>query len=117
MNLTIDPKNTMIQNELRPHQKTALSKRILKMNELVVHCKRKSFDIYIGRPSKWGNPFKVGKDGSREVVIQKYEKWIQNQPELLSALPELSGMVLGCWCAPMPCHGEVLVKLSQKIIN
>ncbi|MDQ5843653.1 MAG: DUF4326 domain-containing protein [Thermoproteota archaeon] len=40
-------------------------------NTRVVHCKVEPFDVYIGRPSKWGNPFKIGKDGSREEVIQR----------------------------------------------
>ncbi len=39
----------------------------------VVHCKRKTYDVYIGRPGKWGNPFEIGKDGNRAEVIEKYE--------------------------------------------
>ena len=42
----------------------------------VVHCKKEPYDIYIGRPSKWGNPFSIGKDGTREEVIEKYREWI-----------------------------------------
>jgi hypothetical protein len=80
----------------------------------VVHCKRKPFDVYIGRPGKWGNPFVIGKDGSREEVIRKYEDWLQTQPDLLAALPELRGKVLGCWCSPHPCHGDVLVRLADQ---
>jgi hypothetical protein len=80
---------------------------------LVVHCKRSTHDVYIGRPSKWGNPFEIGKDGDRETVIQKYREWILTQPHLLSALPELRGKVLGCWCAPKACHGDVLVSLAN----
>jgi len=71
------------------------------LGAMVVHCKREPFDVYIGRPSKWGNPFVVGVDGSRDEVIEKYEEWILNQQELVAALPELRGKVLGCWCAPM----------------
>ena len=78
----------------------------------VVHCKRQRFDVYIGRPSKWGNPFVIGKDGSRDEVIKKYEAWLGTQPNLLVALPELRGKVLGCWCAPQACHGDVLVRLA-----
>ena len=80
----------------------------------VVHCKRKPFDVYIGRPSKWGNPFAVGKDGTREEVIRKYEDWIREQPGLMAMLPELVGKVLGCWCAPQACHGDVLVRLMEE---
>jgi hypothetical protein len=80
----------------------------------VVHCKRKPFDVYIGRPSKWGNPFVIGKDGTRDEVIRKYEAWLQTQPSLLVALPELRGKVLGCWCAPRACHGDVLARLTES---
>lgn len=79
----------------------------------VVHCKRERYDVYIGRPSKWGNPFEIGRDGrNREQVIAKYREWIQTQPDLMAALPELRGKVLGCWCAPRSCHGDVLVELA-----
>lgn len=82
----------------------------------VVHCKRESFDVYIGRPSKWGNPFKVGKGdpGSRLIAISKYEEWVKTQPELMAALPELKGKTLGCWCHPLQCHGDVLVRLANE---
>jgi hypothetical protein len=79
----------------------------------VVHCKRESFDVYIGRPSKWGNPFQIGRDGTREEVIAKYRAWIVQQPALMAALPELEGKVLACWCAPKACHGDVLAELAN----
>ncbi len=79
----------------------------------VVHCKRAAFDVYIGRPSKWGNPFSIGQDGSRDEVIEKYRLWILTQPDLRAALPELEGKILGCWCAPQACHGDVLVALLR----
>ena len=82
-------------------------------HELVVHCKRAAHDVYIGRPSKWGNPFVIGRDGTREEVIARYEAWLLEQPELLAALPELEGKTLGCWCAPRPCHGDVLARLAN----
>lgn len=83
------------------------------MNEKVVHCKTEPYDIYIGRPSKWGNPFAIGPDGDRDEVIRKYKEWIETKPELLKALPELRGKVLGCWCKPEPCHGDVLLSLMK----
>jgi hypothetical protein len=79
----------------------------------VVHCKREPFDVYIGRPSKWGNPFAIGKDGSREDVIALYEEWMFGHPPLLSDLPEIRGKVLGCWCSPQACHGDVLLRLAN----
>lgn len=79
----------------------------------VVHCKREEYDIYIGRPSKWGNPFVIGKDGNRQEVIRKYREYILSKDELLKDLHELKGKVLGCWCSPSACHGDVLVDLIE----
>jgi len=81
---------------------------------MVVHCKKAPYDVYIGRPSKWGNPFAIGKDGDRETVIHKYQEWLHTQPDLLAALPELKGKILGCWCAPQACHGDILSELANK---
>jgi hypothetical protein len=80
----------------------------------VVHCKHAPYDVYIGRPSKWGNPFRIGRDGTRVEVIEKYRRWLQTQPHLLAALPELRGKTLGCWCKPKPCHGDVLAELADQ---
>ena len=79
----------------------------------VVHCKRVVFDVYIGRPSKWGNPFVIGRDGTRDKVIEKYEAYLRATPHLMAALPELRGKVLGCWCVPHRCHGDVLARLAD----
>ena len=84
----------------------------------VVHCKRDSFDIYIGRPSKWGNPFTIGKHGSRATVIELYRRdlWdrIKNEDDdFLHDLAALDGKKLGCFCAPQACHGDVLVSASR----
>lgn len=87
----------------------------------VVHHKHEDFDVYIGRPSKWGNPFShlagtlaKHKVRSREEAIASYRVWILTQPELLAALPNLKGKVLGCWCAPKACHGDVLMEMANK---
>lgn len=79
----------------------------------VVNINIDNYDIYIGRPSKWGNPFQIGIDGNRKEVIQKYRKWIISQPELLSSLHELKYKTLGCYCKPKECHGDVLVELIE----
>ena len=79
----------------------------------VVHCKKEHYDVYIGRPSKWGNPFRIGVDGTREDTLEKYHQWILTQPDLLRDLPELRGKVLGCWCGSKPCHGTILAKLAD----
>lgn len=69
--------------------------------------------VYIGRGSKWGNPFVIGKDGDRREVIQNYEAWIVAQPRLMASLHELIGKDLVCWCDPLPCHGSILIKLVR----
>lgn len=71
--------------------------------------------VYIGRPSKWGNPYMIGKDGTREEVIEKYESWLfvgKSDLRFLD-LMELVGKDLVCWCAPLPCHGDVLLRLVK----
>jgi hypothetical protein len=71
--------------------------------------------VYIGRPSKWGNPFTVGKDGSREEVIAKYEEYILKNPHLLrAARVELKGKDLVCFCTPKACHGDVLIRIANE---
>ena len=84
------------------------------MDRIVNKKQTKNFDVYIGRGSKWGNPFKIGKDGNRDEVIAKYEEYIRNNTELLNALPELKNKVLGCFCRPKDCHGDVLIKLLKE---
>ena len=87
----------------------------------VVNKYKESFDIYIGRPSEWGNPFshKEGtlaefKVNTREEAIGKYREWIVTQPNLLRQLPTLKNKVLGCYCKPQACHGDVLVELINR---
>jgi hypothetical protein len=70
--------------------------------------------VYVGRPSIWGNPFVIGKDGSRAEVIAKYEAWVAQQPQLLARLHELRGKKLVCWCAPQACHADVLLRLANN---
>jgi hypothetical protein len=65
------------------------------------------------RESRWLNPFKIGRDGSREEVIAKYRVRLLRQPDLMAALPGLRGMDLICWCAPDPCHADVLLELAN----
>lgn len=88
------------------------------MKTRIVHCKKEPYDIYIGRPSKWGNIFShLPKSAAeirvttREEAIEKYREWIKTQPELLNSLEELRGKVLGCWCRPKSCHGDVILEL------
>lgn len=91
------------------------------MKTKVVHCMKDKYDVDISRMSKWGNPF-THKEGtrapfivnSREEAIEQYREYILNKPELLDALPELKDKVLGCWCKPLACHGDVLIELIEE---
>jgi len=85
------------------------------MSQWVVHCKKRQFDVYIGRPSDYGNPFKVGVDGTRTEVIQMFEEWLLRQPDFVAQVKrDLKGKILGCWCAPDACHGDVLARIANE---
>lgn len=81
----------------------------------VVNRHKSSFDIYIGRGTTFGNPFKLEDCNGRTDCLDKYERYITNrlanEPELVDELMKLNGKVLGCSCKPKQCHGDVLVKL------
>lgn len=86
------------------------------MRAKVVNIKHAKYDVYIGRGSKWGNPFShIGSYMSRKECIAAYEVHLKEHPELLAALPELKGKILGCHCRPDACHGDVLVRLANEL--
>ena len=81
--------------------------------------------VYVGRPSPLGNPFQIGRDGTREQVIAKYSTWLWNrirwihpdgsrsssqmvELQRLLALAHIAPLEILCWCAPLPCHAEVI---------
>ena|ERR1017187_9616706 len=89
----------------------------------VVNLKHEDYDILIGRPSKWGNPYTHIKDkntlakfvvDTREEAIAKYREYILSKPELLDSLHELEGKTLGCFCKPDSCHGDILLELLSE---
>ncbi len=81
--------------------------------------------VYIGRPSKWGNPFShlentkaEFKVETREAAVEAYRKWLISQPELVQlAREELKGLPLLCWCHPAPCHGNVLIEIANMEVK
>ena len=85
----------------------------------VVNRRRERFDVYIGRPSPWGNPFSHREGtlacfrvATREDAVAKFREWFLAQPELVArARRELKGKVLGCWCKPAACHGDVIAQI------
>lgn len=80
------------------------------------------YDIYIGREnkwlnlegSKWGNPFHLKHEKDRPQVLEAYKQHVLNSPELLNSLSELKGKILGCYCPPKKCHGDILIELLQE---
>ena len=79
--------------------------------------------VYVGRAMHRGgwhlpgsalaSPFRPGPDGSREDVVASYREYLLARPDLLAMLPELRGRRLGCWCAPLPCHADVIAELTD----
>jgi hypothetical protein len=71
--------------------------------------------IYVGRPSGWGNPFVIGRDGTREEVIEKYRRHVEGMDKTQRAkwLKPLRGKHLVCWCAPLPCHADILFEFAN----
>lgn len=92
---------------------------VYKVMTKVVNLRAEGYDVYIGRGSKWGNPFKIGIDGNREEVIEKYREWILTQSELIQSIHELENKILGCYCKPEACHGDVLLELlaAEKLAD
>ncbi|MGD9560880.1 MAG: DUF4326 domain-containing protein [Pyrinomonadaceae bacterium] len=88
----------------------------------VVHCRKGRYDVYIGRPSKWGNPFTHVSDrktkaafivSSREEAIRRFEEYLYSSG-LINDIEELRGKILACWCKPQSCHGDVLARLLNN---
>jgi len=97
-----------------------------KKDTRVVHCQKEHYDVYIGRghDSQWGNPFTHIQDRStkaqfivktREEAIAKYREWLLAQPELMNKILDLDSKVLGCWCKPKSCHGDVIIEVINKL--
>jgi len=89
-----------------------------KMKTKVVHCKKEKSDVYIGRPSIFGNPFSIGVDGTREEVIEKYRIYfhgrLREDNNFWRRIWNLKGKILGCWCKPQDCHGDIIVEYLEK---
>jgi len=85
----------------------------------VINLRYQFGDVYIGRGSTWGNPYRIGPDGSRKEVIEKYRDYIldrlMHEDELIEELLKLDGKRLACYCKPEPCHGDVLVEIIDYL--
>lgn len=82
---------------------------------LIEWAKANGRHVFIGRGGQWGNPFELGKDGTREYVIESYcDYYFPRKPSLRKALSELDGKVLECYCLPEHCHGEVFIETLRR---
>jgi hypothetical protein len=71
--------------------------------------------VYVGRPSRWGNPYKIGAHGTREEIVAKFrEKLLSDAEEMAHVRASLRGRDLVCWCAPLPCHADVLLEVANS---
>jgi len=92
----------------------------------VVHCMRDSYDVYIGRgrcPKTgnfygFGNPFSIGKDGTRKEVIEKYRIYfyerLKKDNNFWRKVQECKNKTLGCWCKPEDCHGDIIAEYLNE---
>jgi len=90
---------------------------------VAVNCRTDEFDVFIGRPSIWGNPFRIGWHGTRDEVCDKHDLWLdgkieapnERKPPTLEEIQRmLTGKRLGCFCPPQRCHGDNYVKRCEK---
>lgn len=87
----------------------------------VVNLHKESYDVYAGRGSRLGNKYIIGKDGNRPEVIEKYRAdfyWrLENEPGFKEYVESLWGLVLGCFCKPLPCHGDIVVEYLEWLTS
>ena len=79
-------------------------------------------NVYVGRacrayhkPSFWQNPFRISANCTREQAISRYELYLRTNTKMMNKLFELSGKTLGCWCAPLKCHGNALISAFNEL--
>jgi hypothetical protein len=93
------------------------------MPTTLVNLNKEPYDVYIGRGSKWGCPYTIIKDrptlakeivDTKEEALSKYKEYVLSSPELMESLDELEGKVLGCFCKPEKCHGDILLELLTQ---
>ena len=76
------------------------------------------YDVYIGRPSRFGNPYVIPRDGDRRMVLARYRIYLAeqmaNDPQFTEDVLALKGKVLCCWCAPQACHGDILLEVANS---
>jgi hypothetical protein len=69
--------------------------------------------VYVGRPTFWGNPFIIGRDGDRDKVCDLFAKYYASEPALQARIGELKGKSLICFCTPARCHADFLLEVAK----
>lgn len=89
----------------------------LRDGEAVRYARRNGLYVPVCRPTKWGNPFTIGRDGDRQQVVLKHRFWFEESDEAAplreACHPELYGKWLGCYCAPAMCHADYLCEFAE----
>jgi len=85
------------------------------MQTNVVNIKKDKCDVYIGRPSDFGNPFSIGwLHGNRKQVIEQFKEYfyekISKDEHFKNLILNLKGKTLGCYCSPLSCHGDIIIE-------
>ena len=70
--------------------------------------------VYGGRPGPFGNPFVIGKNGTRKEVIEKYRQHLLDNPDLQFEVQKHRGKDWVCWCAPLPCHCDINLEMANS---
>lgn len=90
---------------------------------LINRYKSKDFDVYIGRGTKWGNPFPINEacGQTRLIVIEMYRhqmyEWLENGTITVQDILDLSGKTIACSCAPKACHGDIIIEVFNEIVS
>ena len=88
------------------------------MQTTIVNVKHNKCDVYIGRGTPFGNPFRIGVDGDRKQVLDKYKEYFIKRgltdPMFRDKVLSLKGKTLGCWCVPLACHGDVIIEYLEN---
>lgn len=94
------------------------------LHSKVVNIRFATYDTYIGRGSIWGNPFTHKANTKADIIvktrdeaIERYEKYILSRPDLIDQIESLRNKVLGCYCKPQNCHGDVLIEFLKTLEN
>lgn len=86
----------------------------------VVNLRREPYDVYVGSPGPFGNPFAIGRDGTREEVIEKHRVWFYEKVRAShgfarEAYERCAGKRLGCYCKPLACHGDTIAEWCNAV--